>query len=97
MDEVFGSENFCALIVVRKSGGTTSEVLASPVDYVLWYARSREHVKYRQLYSEKVGGREGAGVYSRVMGAERTSRKMTPAEMADPSNVPAGWRISGMT
>ena len=61
LDEVFGSENFCAMITVRKSGGTTAELLASPVDWLLWYAKSKEHVKYRRVYVEKSGGSEGAG------------------------------------
>src|SRR6185436_2200175 len=30
MDEVFGADEFCALLIVRKSGGTTSDLIASP-------------------------------------------------------------------
>jgi len=94
MDEVFGSENFCALIVARKSGGTTSELLASPVDYLLWYGRCRERTKYRRLFQQKTGGSEGAGVYSRAMSPDGADwRKLTPGEMADPSLVPEGWRV----
>jgi adenine-specific DNA-methyltransferase len=93
MDEVFGADNFCALLIVRKSGGTTADLLAASVDYILWYAKNRQVVKYRQLYLEKSGGSEGAGVYSRVMGADGSIRKMTAAEMAGPETVPTGWRV----
>ena len=60
LDEVFGSENFVSQIVYQKtsSAGGTTELLApgAVADYVLWYAKDKEHVKYRQLYKQKVFG-----------------------------------------
>jgi adenine-specific DNA-methyltransferase len=58
MDEVFGEENACAILVYRKTTGANSpvarvNVVASVCDYVLWYAKSYERLKYRQLYLEK--------------------------------------------
>jgi len=94
LDEVFGSENFCASIVIRKTGGFASELLPSPVDYLLWYAKSKKQVKYRQLYREKVGGLEGAGVYTKVMAPDCSiSRRMTPDEAINPQLVENGWRV----
>src|SRR5262249_20477347 len=57
LDEVFGSENFVALITFKKTSSASSELLSGVSDYLIWYARYRERVKYRQLYLEKsVGG-----------------------------------------
>ena len=58
LDEVFGEGNACAAIVFRKTTGANSPVarvnaVASICDYVLWYAKSFDHLKYRQLYLEK--------------------------------------------
>ena len=58
LDEVFGKENVCATIVFRKTTGANSPVarvnaVASVCDYVLWYARSFDRLKYRQLYLDK--------------------------------------------
>ena len=53
MDEVFGSENHCATIVFRKTSAQTSATLASVSDYILWYAKNRSLVKYRQSYEQK--------------------------------------------
>ena len=58
MDEVFGEENLGAVIVFRKTTGANSPVarvnsVASVCDYVLWYAKQFEHLKYRQLYADK--------------------------------------------
>lgn len=60
MDEVFGSENFVSQIVYQKTSGAGSpgELLApaAVVDYILWYAKDRESVKYRKLFEEKIFG-----------------------------------------
>jgi adenine-specific DNA-methyltransferase len=94
MDEVFGAENSCGLIPFRKAGGTTADLLPSPVDFLLWYSRDRKQTKYHQLYTEKRGGDEGAGVYIRLLSPDgKTTRLMTPEERANPARVPPGWRI----
>src|SRR4029077_10075780 len=58
MDEVFGSENSCGFITFKKTTGSGSfsggtNVLSAISDYLLWYAKDINHVKYRQLYREK--------------------------------------------
>jgi adenine-specific DNA-methyltransferase len=49
LDEVFGSSNTCAIITIAKTAGASSELLAGICDYVIWCAKDREAVKYRQL------------------------------------------------
>lgn len=53
MDEVFGAENFCAEIAFAKTSGRTPRLLSEVSDYLLWYARDTERVKYRQLFEER--------------------------------------------
>jgi adenine-specific DNA-methyltransferase len=55
LDDVFGPRNFCALISFRTTGGQSSGLIASVCDYLLWYAKDRERVKYRQIFAEKIG------------------------------------------
>src|SRR5437879_1190693 len=45
MDEVFGSTNFASLVTVRKTGGLGSGGLTSIADYIVWYAKCKEHMK----------------------------------------------------
>ena len=51
MDEVFGSGNFCQLIPFRKKlmplGAT---LLEGMYDYLLWYGKNIEHVKFHHLF-----------------------------------------------
>lgn len=52
MDEVFGSGNFVSLITFKKTGGQTSNLLAPVSDYIVWYGKKIESIKYNQLYKE---------------------------------------------
>jgi adenine-specific DNA-methyltransferase len=56
LEEVFGPDNLVCEIVVQKTGGQTSDYLASVADYCLWYAKDLANLKYRQAYREKVAG-----------------------------------------
>ena len=52
MDEVFGDENRVALIPFAKRGSSSSATLPQVADYLVWYAKERELLKYIQLYEE---------------------------------------------
>src|SRR5579884_3391744 len=41
MDEVFGEENFVALISIAKTTSATNDMLAGVADYVVWFCRNR--------------------------------------------------------
>jgi adenine-specific DNA-methyltransferase len=58
LDEVFSPENFVSLITVRKTGAVSSpdarlNSLGTISDFVVWYAKRKEVLKYRQLFSRK--------------------------------------------
>ncbi len=53
MDEVFGSENFVSLITYSTTSGFLTKTLSRGCDYILWYSKNIEQVKYRELYSFK--------------------------------------------
>lgn len=93
MDEVFGSENFLSLISVRKTGGATSETLSTIVDHILWYARDKRQVKYRQLYIQKRLGQEGAEEYTNVELSNGEVRPISPNELAGLEPLPPGARV----
>lgn len=93
LDEVFGSGNAVAVITFAKTSGATSELLPVTTDYLLWYAKDRERVKFRQVYLDKTPGGEGGSAYIRVELPDGTRRTMKAAEQADPSLLPAGSRI----
>ena len=60
MDEVFGEENFVSQIMVKKTGGVGAAQLDNVFDFIIWFAKSNQDTKYRELFSEKLIG-EGQG------------------------------------
>jgi adenine-specific DNA-methyltransferase len=92
MDEIFGHENFCAVIAFKKASSQTSELLTSTSDFLLWYARDRDAVKYRPLYWDKQLGDETAVEYTFLLGPNGERRPMTKEERVDSSRVPIGWK-----
>ncbi len=95
MDEVFGAENFSSVIVVQKTGGLGTSGIKSVADYLIWYGKTLEHLKYRQLYKTKaVGVGEGTGArYDQLLSPDgMTRRPLTPQERESPQLIPEGWQ-----
>jgi adenine-specific DNA-methyltransferase len=95
MDEVFGAQNCVTQIVMQKTGGLGGAGIKAVADYLIWYAKNREAMKYRQLYREKSAGLgEGTGArYDQLEspgGQER--RPMTADERSFPKQIAEGWR-----
>ena len=53
MDEVFGEANFVAIINVGKSSGQTSRYLSVNTDYLVWYSKNLDSLKFRQIFKVK--------------------------------------------
>ena len=99
MDEVFGESNFVSLVTVAKTTGAGSpaigtNVLASISDFVVWYAKDIQSIKYRQIYEQRVFGEEGATQYTFAESPDgAVVRSMTAEEKSNPAKLPEGWRI----
>lgn len=93
MDEIFGSENFVSLISFSKTGGLGSKLLYGIFDYIIWYAKDIENVKYRQLYLQKEFGGEGASKYQSLELESGERRPMKKEEREDPTSIPKGSKI----
>jgi len=94
LDEVFGSDSFCAVIAFRKTAGANSpvarvDVVASVADYILWYGRDRDHFKYRQVYVSKDASGVPSGQYIWVEFPAEKARSLSAAEQADLESVRA--------
>jgi adenine-specific DNA-methyltransferase len=82
LDEVFGHENFVALITVKKTGGMATSLFPRVADYILWYARKKASLKFRPLYSVKeIGIGAGTGErYDRLQTVQGERRALRPEE-----------------
>jgi adenine-specific DNA-methyltransferase len=89
-DEVFGEENFISAICFKKTGGQSTNALANVTDYILWFAKSKEHVKARPLFIEKIPGEEGATNYEWIEETDGSRRPMVAAERDGRAKLPEG-------
>lgn len=64
LDDVFGKSNYCGQIAFKKTVGQTSGLLASTYDYLIWYAKDIEQVKFVDVFrSRRDDEVEGAYTY----------------------------------
>lgn len=66
MDEVFSDENFVSMITFQKTGSLSGNLLPGTVDYIVWYAKDRSCVKYRQLFKYRQQGTTSLDRYDYV-------------------------------
>ena len=91
MDEVFGIGNCISTIWFSKTTGQASSLLPSSGDYILWYCKDRNKVKYRQLYWKKTT--TALASYSIVESPDGTWRRMTDEEIQVNRLIPEKWRV----
>jgi adenine-specific DNA-methyltransferase len=53
LDEVFGQDNFISEIYATKTGSQSGNYLANVTDIILWYAKNKPDLKYRQIYLDR--------------------------------------------
>ncbi|HEX7380093.1 MAG TPA: site-specific DNA-methyltransferase [Pirellulales bacterium] len=87
MDEVFGDDNAIALVAFAKTSGSTREFLGGSFDYLLFYARSKEHLKFRAIHRLKELGGPGASGYTFV---QDDSGRVRPIGRSDAAYIAAG-------
>jgi adenine-specific DNA-methyltransferase len=92
MDEVFGDANFFNQITLKTTGGLGSSGLKNVTDFILWYAKDAERVKFRKPLKIK---RQGEGdttgarydtAYDTVSGLYRPLNR---TEKDDPNTIPS--------
>lgn len=82
MDEVFGEDNFVSLICVTKTAGQTAVNLPGVADYVVWFAKNREHLKFKRPFREKTINDDVAGVYRCVFDAGSSVKRLNDDELS---------------
>ena len=88
MDEVFGTENFCQLIPFRKKlMPLGAKLLEGMTDYLLWYSKDIQNVKFKHMYQASQPKYE-----SRWTNAE-IGNKRVKLSQNDFANLPSGAKV----
>lgn len=94
MDETFGADNYIAQIIFRKKlmplGSITLERMH---DHILWFAKDKQALKYRQLYVPTVPDKTGR--WTGVELPDRSRRPLTAEERSNPAGILQENRLFG--
>ena len=87
MDEVFGEDNFVSLITYQTTSGTSQKNAVKRIsDYIIWYCKNKEAIKFRRLLQNREIDTE---YYNQLeLKGSLIRRPMTTQERKDPSKCP---------
>ncbi len=95
-DEVFGADNRVATITWKPTSASSSATLPEVASYLLWYAKDKQQLKYRQLY-EKLSRKEIIEHFSSYVMYELSdgsTHKLTPEQRSNPDkHLPPDARL----
>lgn len=93
IDEVLGKKQFISLISYRTSIGLGAKNLDNVCNYLLWYCKDIERIKYHQIFKPvKIGG-VGATRYDLVELPNGEVRRLTDSEEQNPELLPKGVKV----
>ena len=92
MDEVFGSENFCQLIPFRKKlMPLGAKLLEGMCDYLLWYAKDVDQVKFKHLF--KYSTPKYTSRWTKIELPDGDRRQMSKQEADNLEDFPKGSKV----
>jgi adenine-specific DNA-methyltransferase len=97
MDEVFGSKNFVSIINFQKTGGLPGKLLQRTVDYIIWYCKDKEKIKYRQLFLKREIGDTSLDRYDSIELEDGNNRRLTKNELLGIEPLPRGKRFRAVS
>jgi adenine-specific DNA-methyltransferase len=80
MDEIFGEDNFVALITVQKTGGLVTNSIMQTLDFIVWFSKGKP--KTRQLFWPRRAGDTSLERYNLLFDKLGNSRPITQQEKA---------------
>jgi adenine-specific DNA-methyltransferase len=92
LEEVFGTPNFVSVVFFSKTTGFESKTLPRAGDYLIWYGKDREKLKYRTLYvpAKRTIGEDG---YRWIQLPDGSMRGLTAEEIKGEKAFPEGARL----
>lgn len=91
MDEVFIGNNFVSLISFTSTSGIPSKTLSRAGDYILWYAKNVDEVKYRQLYELRS---ENEIAHYNLVWSKKEIRRISDKERDNLNLLPSEARLA---
>lgn len=80
MDEVFGDDNCVSQITFQTTTSSTTVLLSQTANYLLWYAKDKKKLKFRDLLFKKEFDFAKRGFYNKVRNKFGKVRKLTGSD-----------------
>ncbi|MBE0608911.1 MAG: site-specific DNA-methyltransferase [Dehalococcoidia bacterium] len=77
MDELFGDENCVSVITLKKTAGQDERLINNVADYIVWYAKDKGAVKYRDALGLRTQNIQELGQYTRLQAQDGRRRATT--------------------
>ena len=90
MEEIFGKENFVALITVKKTHHQEAKFVPSVSDYLVIYAKRKEHLKYRPVRPDKTLDGIDFSKFNKAIDDELRVSPIPTEWRDDPDRIPSG-------
>jgi adenine-specific DNA-methyltransferase len=96
LDEVFGADNHVATISFQKTGSSDQLLLSQTVDFILYYSKNKERVKYRQLFLDRQAGSPSLDRYDLCVDIKGVPRRLSSLEKTE-AQIDNGERRGRLT
>ena len=95
LDEVFGENNFVSMISYSTTGGFATKALSRTGDYIIWYARDLDRIKFNRIYTPKNNPlfKETKTKYDQLELQNGTRRPLSKAEKDGDVEIPEASKI----
>ena len=97
MDEVFGDSNHVSTILFTKTSSATSAFVPSVFDSVVWYARTKDMMKFRSLKRSKSHQTQDAGEYVYLRDDKGDVKRLEVSDLLDSEKIKDCLRIDNLT
>lgn len=77
MDEVFGDENCVSVITLKKTAGQDELLLNNVSDFIIWFAKSKPAIKFRDALTVRSRNIQELGQYTRIEQSDGLRRSTT--------------------
>lgn len=96
LDEIFGPDNFISLISFVKTQALGAAFLPGAYDYILWFAKDKQHTKFRPLLTNKSEGID-LKTFAWISEDNISARRLTPDDLEDNSKLHERFRAGDLS
>lgn len=93
LSEVYGANNSMALISYSTTGGFASSGLSRTGDYILWFAKNKDKVKFNRLYVQKDRLEAARGDYDQAQFPNGSRGALPKEQRQKPETIASDTRI----